>query len=248
MDELGFVTIWRSQKEVGSCVSLHTHNYYELVYYHTGSGDTTICGSCHGFSSRTLVLIPPGVPHDERHRIGGELYCLSFRSENPFPVLLRQDPDGQILRLLRDLLEESTRQAIGYRNMIRAKLLELSVLLCRAGSSDSASPKNFEYTIGYLRENYHQKIVFSDLAQDLNLSYDYFQHRFKQLMGVSPQRFLLDRRLEAACRMLRDSSCSCTEIAYRCGFSNSSQFSMVFRREYGLTPRQFRQKTDFSLP
>ena len=170
----------------------------------------------------------------------GEVYCIGFRTERLLSSLLLRDSDGLLLRLARDILSESTRQQQGYQDMIQARLLELTVQLSRTGTEAPVAPKNFEYTVNYIRENYHEKIIFSDLARDLHLSYDYFQHRFKQLIGVSPQRFLLERRLEAASRMLRDSETSCTEIAYRCGFSNSSQFSMLFKRELGMAPHQFR--------
>ena len=44
----------------------------------------------------------------------------------------------------------------------------------------------------------------------------------------------------AAQRLLAEGALSCTEIAYRCGFSGSSQFAMLFRRETGMTPTAFR--------
>lgn len=231
---------WHMDKEPETRVSPHLHNYYELVYYHTGGGETNIRDTCHVFSPRTCVLICPGTVHDEYHRLAGEVYCIGFRTERPLSPLLLRDSDGLLLRLVRDILAESTRQQQGYQDMIQARLLELAVLLSRTDTEVPVAPKNFEYTVNYIRENYYEKIIFSDLARDLHLSYDYFQHRFKQLMGVSPQRFLLENRLEAASRMLRDSETSCTEIAYRCGFSNSSQFSMLFKREKGMTPFQFR--------
>ena len=242
MDDLGFVTAWKIRKEAGNQVQPHQHNYYELVYYAQGAGMTTIGGEPLEFSARTYALIPPGIGHDERHRMAGEVYCLGFRTERKMKMALRCDTEGAVFRLVKAILTESVQQQYDYREMIRAKLLELTVTLYRAeDSGDMTTPKNFEYVVNYLSENYYEKIVFTELASHLNLSYDYFQHRFRRLMGVSPQRFLLQKRLEAAEEMLTGSQASCTEIAYRCGFSNSSQFSMLFRRENGVTPYQFRQ-------
>ena len=76
----------------------------------------------------------------------------------------------------------------------------------------------------------------------MNFSYDYFQHRFKEITGYSPQQFLIHRRIEAAQTMLTDNSGNCTEIAQRCGFSNSAQFSALFKRETGYSPQQWRKK------
>lgn len=242
MEDIGFITAWKTRKEAGNQVQLHQHNYYELVYYAQGAGMTTIGGEPLEFSARTYALIPPGIGHDECHRIAGEVYCLGFRTEQSIGTILCCDTDGGIFRLVKVILAESVQQQSGYREMIRAKLLELTVTLHRAeASGDMTTPKNFEYVVNYLSENYYEKIVFTELASHLNLSYDYFQHRFRRLIGVSPQRFLLQKRLEAAEEMLTGSQASCTEIAYRCGFSNSSQFSMLFKRENGVTPYQYRQ-------
>ncbi|MBO4976774.1 MAG: AraC family transcriptional regulator [Lachnospiraceae bacterium] len=42
-------------------------------------------------------------------------------------------------------------------------------------------------------------------------------------------------------QMLLNKTLSCTEIAYRCGFSNSAQFSAMFKREKGISPYQYRK-------
>lgn len=240
MSDIQLVIAFRLEKEAGNQVCGHRHNYYELVYYSQGSGSTHIGGENHGFSAGTYALIASETEHDETHQVAGEVFCLGFRTERKLPTLFSRDPEGNVFRIVKTVCSESTRQQHGYQDMIRAKLLELLVVLDRAERDNAPAPKNFEYVVNYLSENYYEKIVFSELASHLNLSYDYFQHRFRQLMGASPQQFLLRKRLEAAGELLKNSTASCTEIAYRCGFSTSSQFSMLFKRELGITPYQYR--------
>ena len=103
------------------------------------------------------------------------------------------------------------------------------------------STRNFEYVINYIAQNYHEKITLSSMAEQMHISYDYFQHRFKEIQGESPQQFLVHKRVEAAEQMLLNKTLSCTEIAYRCGFSNSAQFSAMFKREKGISPYQYRK-------
>ena len=98
--------------------------------------------------------------------------------------------------------------------------------------------------INYISENYYNKIQFKNLAKQLNFSYDYFQHRFKQLTGFSPQQFLIEKRINAAENMLKENDLNCTEISYRCGFSNSAQFSAIFKQKKGITPLQYRKNLD----
>ena len=136
------------------------------------------------------------------------------------------------------IMEETLRQNLAYKDMIEAKLNELVVVLKRlfGGQAQKIQARSFEYVINYLAENSHEKIVLKDLATQLNFSYDYFQHHFKELVGVSPQQFLINKRVEMAKKLLKEGQLSCTEIAYRCGFSNSAQFSYIFKRETGRNP------------
>ncbi len=202
---------------------------------------TTLGEEAFAFFEHTYALIPPSLPHDERHSENGAVICLLFSCDEALSVGVKKDTLGTVLRLLREMLDEAKRQAYGYEDMINAKLKELCVLLAR-DKHRSTAEKDFAYVINYLRENYHEHILLSDLAARLGISYDYFQHKFKTVTGLSPQRFLLRRRLEAARVLLRAQTLACTDIAYRCGFSTSAQFSALFKREYGMSPSRFRRE------
>ncbi|MBQ8143763.1 MAG: helix-turn-helix transcriptional regulator, partial [Butyricicoccus sp.] len=97
--------------------------------------------------------------------------------------------------------------------------------------------------IHYIEENYHEKIVLAECARQLNLSYDHFQHKFKALTGLSPKQYLTRQRLSAAKNLLLSGTLSCTEIAQRCGFSTSAQFSALFKKEFGCAPTQFQKRS-----
>ena len=235
-----FISIWAADRPSGHTVPSHQHNYYELVYYVQGQGDTCVQGESYSFHESSFLLIPPGVAHDERHAKDGRVICLMFEAREILPTLCKSDPLLTVHRILGELLRESGRQPYGYREMIAAKLTELWLLIRREERA-GGEEKDLEYVINFLKENYSQRILLSDCAARLHLSYDYFQHKFRRQVGMSPRRFLLLQRLEAAKRLLREGR-SCTAVAYDCGFSTSAQFSALFRREYGMTPLQYRQQ------
>ena len=73
-------------------------------------------------------------------------------------------------------------------------------------------------------------------------SYDYFRHYFKKQYGMSPQSYLINVRLENAYSMLSSTpDISITEVAISCGFSDSSQFSVMFSRHFGTSPKKFQK-------
>ena len=242
MYKLSLVSIWNYKKTKETYVQFHTHNFYELVYYRFGSGSTNIGNKRYAFKADTFVIIPPNTEHDETYETSGEVYCVGFLSDCILPLSFYDDDNHKIFNIIRLMYEEVRSQLQGYEDMIIAKLTELYVEIMRIEKHSSAGVKNFEFVINYIHENYYEKIELRSLAEQLNLSYDYFQHKFKSVTGYSPQRFVIKRRLDVSKKFLFDSSLNCTEIAYRCGFSNSAQFSMMFKKEYGVSPLRFRKE------
>ncbi len=237
------ITAWERKTEEGCWIYPHSHDYHELVYYTSGRGISNIGGTPSVFSGGSFCLLAPRTVHDESHRENGSLFCLGLQINAVLPQGVFPDSQGHILEYVRAILKESTQQSFGYKEMLHALLTAMLVELLRTlgGSEARPEPHNFEYVVNFLAANYAQKIRFSEIAARMDLSYDYFQHRFRKLQGVSPQQFLQQKRLEAARDLLNSTALSCTEIAYRCGFSNSAQFSMLFKRAYGCSPRDFRK-------
>jgi AraC family transcriptional regulator len=81
----------------------------------------------------------------------------------------------------------------------------------------------------------------SDVAESIHLHPTTFCRAFKQSTGLSPHRHLLIHRIERAKEMTNDHNRALTQIALDCGFSSSSQLSMVFKRITGVSPRMNRR-------
>jgi AraC-like DNA-binding protein len=80
----------------------------------------------------------------------------------------------------------------------------------------------------------------AEIAGPLRIHPTFFCRAFKQSTGVSPHRYLLEHRVNRAKEMMKDRKRTLTEIALDCGFSGSSQFSVVFKRIAGISPRGYR--------
>jgi AraC family transcriptional regulator len=81
----------------------------------------------------------------------------------------------------------------------------------------------------------------AELASHVGLHPTSLCRAFKQSTGISPHRYLLERRVARAKEMMADQRLTLTQIALDCGFSTSSQFSVVFRRITGLAPSVYRR-------
>jgi AraC family transcriptional activator of mtrCDE len=69
-----------------------------------------------------------------------------------------------------------------------------------------------------------------------------FRQLFQEATGRSPRQFLVRARLTEAASQLRRTSDSIATLAARCGFPTEGHFYATFRREYGVTPRQWRKQ------
>jgi AraC-like DNA-binding protein len=90
--------------------------------------------------------------------------------------------------------------------------------------------------------NYNQEIALADLAKKYNISQSYLSHIFKATTGKSVKGYLLACRITAAKKYLAGSNKRIGEVVELCGFSDSSNFSRLFKRVTGLSPLDFRQK------
>jgi len=83
--------------------------------------------------------------------------------------------------------------------------------------------------------------TLAEVAELIGLHPATFCRSFKQSMGLSPHRYLLAHRVNRAKEMMNNQKLSLTEIALDCGFGSSSQFSVVFKKITGMSPREFRR-------
>jgi len=82
-------------------------------------------------------------------------------------------------------------------------------------------------------------ITVEELAFLCNMSLSSFKRRFARIYGNSPNRWLLEKRMERAAKMLRQDKRKASEIYYELGYENLSSFIQSFKQVYGTTPKQY---------
>jgi AraC family transcriptional regulator len=85
-------------------------------------------------------------------------------------------------------------------------------------------------------------LTLQDLATAVGYSRSYFLRAFRATTGVTPHRYLLNRRIERARRSLGETDMSIAQIAYCCGFSSQAHLTVAFRKVCGLTPGEYRRE------
>jgi AraC-like DNA-binding protein len=110
----------------------------------------------------------------------------------------------------------------------------------RVGNLEGTAP-GFGPALAHMRAEFHHEITNRHLASISNLSVRAFERQFRATFHLTPQRFLRKLRLRIASRAMMYTEISLAEIALRCGFADQSHFSREFRRQFGRTPREYRE-------
>jgi AraC family transcriptional regulator len=155
---------------------------------------------------------------------------------------------SQALVAIQEEIESSGLSSVFY---VRTLLMLLMTRLIRC-ASNCAAPRQpasakgglpnwrLKLALELLEDDLAKAPTLAELAQPLRLHPTSFCRAFKRSMGVSPHRYLLARRVNRAKEMMKDQKRSLTQIALDCGFRDSSQFSVVFKRITGVCPRSYR--------
>lgn len=82
------------------------------------------------------------------------------------------------------------------------------------------------------------------IAKKFYLSSDYLTKIFKKETGVSISDFILEERMFLARELIQAGQMSISRVSYECGYDNYSYFTKLFKKKYGVTPREYSQSVE----
>jgi AraC family transcriptional regulator len=217
----------------------------------------------------TLFVTAGGAPYDMRWRsLGAEPFeaVLVIISTPLFNAALEEvfgqnaanarlrDVSGfedvRLVSLLQQLRDEVSMPAASPL-FVRSVGQALAVHLARnyAEASDAGSeisglpPFKLRRITDWMAENLAEEFNLARLAGQVGMSEFHFNRLFKRATGVPPSQYLIRLRIDAARRLLRETTRSVIEIGNEVGYTNPSHFARIFRKETGLTPSDYRRQT-----
>lgn len=160
--------------------------------------------------------------------------------------------DYELKAIMRSIVAETNSKQAGYQFVAESLCVQLLVEIFRKTKHNLQflenrrnyyERDNINRVIDFFQENYSQEYSLNEVARLANFSPYYFIRIFKAQTGKTPYEFLMDIKINKACHLLKEKSKSITEIAYLCGFGNSSHFSTVFKRKVGVSPLEYRKQS-----
>ncbi|MBQ6181227.1 MAG: helix-turn-helix transcriptional regulator [Ruminococcus sp.] len=96
--------------------------------------------------------------------------------------------------------------------------------------------------IDYIYDNLHEDLTVRTLSLVVGLDSSYLSKLFAKETGTTIKRFITRAKISTAENLLKYSEYSCSEISFALGFSSQSAFISVFKKENGMTPKQYRDR------
>ena len=235
-----------------------------LFYFTRGGavvkyGNQTLCTK-----PGDLLILPPAMPYvipdTELYIVNFDFLSIDFLLEKSMPVQknLAVSPHQKIhladfpqldeglytntpsiKHVLDNLSSLYKNKDIYFRAEMNALFTSLLTLIFK-NMIGSNSDNSIDKIIEYVNSNCHLPLSNSLIGEKFHYHPNYLNKLFIKHTGYPLHKYVVNCRVEKAQLLLSTTSLSATEITFRCGFKNPSQFSKTFKKYTGVSPAKFR--------
>lgn len=162
--------------------------------------------------------------------------------------------DPHIFHIGLSLLQELDDARLGSKAYVDLLAAQLAMHLLRRHSVNDDSARSYRggipryklrRVIDYIRDNLGVDLKIAEIAQQVNMSPSHFTRQFKLATGLAPHQYIMQKRIEAAKKLLSETEIPIAQIALEIGFQSQSRFTTLFRQFTETTPRAYRAKNAF---
>lgn len=253
-------------------VADHSHPYYEVYFFLNGDVTYVVDGKEYSLQHGDYLLIPPGIKHHPIFHSTGKTYqrfvlwisrsyyetmcsrCQDFSYSFTYVLQQKhyrfrtdfvtfQDIQGRLLDLIEEIRGSKAFHQLNSQLMIHSFLLFLNRITYNMIHQVPAAYENVLYLniCDYINNHLNEDLSLDHLASFFYASKYHISHIFKDNMGISLHQYILKKRLQASKNGIL-SGASLGELCHQYGFSDYTSFYRAFKKEFGVSPREFREQ------
>ena len=144
-----------------------------------------------------------------------------------------------------DILRRTIVNLIHTHHMLRLKYGRNDQLEQQVDEVQMQSPddKLLERIMSTINKNINNPdLSVYSIADEVGISRVHLHRKMKELTGQTPHDFIRNIRLKQAAKLLASQNMNITEVMFACGFNNAASFSTIFKKFYGMSPREYMNK------
>ncbi len=217
--------------------------YWLIHYVVSGKGKYRVGQSEYEISAGQAFVIKPGeiTEYEADAAEPWNYIWFGFSCEKKMFSRLPYVIDRDDLRTVMRHFDYSTLES-GVSNELYSVSKIWEVINCLSEYAEAREEISYStLAMNIFRKNYMYKISVSSIAESLGLDRSYFSNLFKSDTGRSPNRYILELRMEKALELLSFEKYSVSVIAVSVGYKDLFSFSRAFKNYYGVPPQKFHE-------
>ena len=232
---------------------LHSHKYWEWVYYRSGYIQAIHGGEQINMRPGSLWLTPPNTPHAEiaKTAYSSFFFTIDAPANTEAPKIVQDDADGSMGRLLQLVFLEMRCRLPHQESMVALLTEALSIHIQRGQNKEILTKSKRLVRDAESLWSDSLRLSVEEVAQQLGASVSNLRQSFQKEYKQSPITCRTRLRIEKALRLLHTSTLKLEAIAELCGFDSSSHLSRHIKAFTGQYPGGVRavgnMETDISL-
>jgi len=239
----------------------HKHEYFQMIYFVSGSGNARLREQTLKIAPGSLLLIKPRFLHGLNPGSLVKTLDVKFVVNDRWmrKLLLEADEclaetDPEIADKFEQIRHEGERKGPFYRELCSTYLMEILLLYLRAtgcGKEEPASEVVNRELMGdwivqqaaqFIHDHHAEECSLMNLSRVVGRSDRHLRQHFKDVLGISPRRYLLQYRIQKAQQLIEFSDYAFKEIAEKVGFKTVHHFARAFHEICGETPGGWRRR------
>lgn len=254
----------------GYYLKKHKQIVYEITYVYSGKGKFFINNKQYEVKKGDIIVNKPGDIHEGeadtiepfRFFYLGFLFSEAREEEQELLVNIKRKLDNLNNPITKEKISIQETFTKAYKeflngdyyskHLVKNYLIEILISACRNFKEErrqdfteyEIKEKLLDRVINYIDTNFEKNITVENIATEFGYSSSYISHLFSKQMGISVKSYYDNKRLEKAIKLLKESTMSISDIAFKLNYKSLYSFSRAIKDKYGASPTTIRNLSD----